>query len=257
MDYIIADRVVLPEQEQRFFTENIAWLPHCYMPGRTRREIATQLTRGDCGLPQNTFVFCCFNNVFKILPETFASWLAILKATENSVLWLAEPNSAARDNLVRESESNGVAAARVIFAPHLPSLADHLSRLSLADLFLDSLPFNAHSTAIDALSAGVPVLTCMGATMAGRTCASIVTAAGLPELVTRSRSEYEQAATEFCRNPVMLRAVRTTLAQSRNGSPLFDMNLFMSHFETALTQMHNCTVSDSPPQSFSVPGHGR
>ncbi len=256
IDYIIADRVVVPDQEQCFFTEKIARLPHCYMPGHAQREIATQLTRGDCGLRDNAFVFCCFNNNFKILPETFASWMAILKETENSVLWLAEPNSAARDNLVREAESNGVAAARVIFAPHLPLLAEHLSRLSLADLFLDSLPFNAHSTAIDALSADVPVLTCMGTTMAGRTCASIITAAGLPELVTRSRSEYEQAATEFCRNPVMLRAVRTRLAQSRNASPLFDTKLFMSHFETALTQMHNCTVSGLPPQSFSAPGQG-
>lgn len=254
VDYVIADEIAVPEHEQHHFGEQLAYLPHCYMPGGPPRKIGAQITRGDCGLPDNAFVFCCFNNNFKILPETFASWMKILKATDESVLWLAEPNPAARANLVREIEKSGVSAARLIFAPHLPSFADHLSRIALADLFLDTLPFNAHSTAIDALSAGVPVLTCVGNTMAGRTGASVITSAGIAELVTASRTEYEQTAIRLCQNPTTLRAIRSRLGESRQDSPLFNMTLFMAHFEAALTEMHNRAARGLPPRTFSVIG---
>ena len=200
MDYILADRVVIPEREQHHYSEKIVYLPDTYLASDGRRTIAPAPSRAEAGLPEHGFVFSSFNQTYKFTPEVFAVWMRLLRAAEGSVLWLPEGNDAARRNLTRAAESHGVARERLIFAPHLPSAEQHLARLSLADLFLDTLPSNAHSTASDALWAGLPLLTCMGSTFAGRVAASLLGAIGLPELVTESIAAYEAMALNLARD---------------------------------------------------------
>jgi protein O-GlcNAc transferase len=251
MDYIVADRIVIPENEQHYYTEKIAWLPGGYLPwGENRLPRGRSSSRADAGLPENAFVFCCFNGNYKILPAMFASWMAILRATEGSVLWLADPNLAARANLRREAERDGVAADRLIFAPHVSTFTEHLNRLGAADLFLDTAPFNAHSTAIDVLSAGVPVLTCAGSTMAGRAGASLLAAVGLLELIAGSLQDYERTAIALAHDAGALAAIRQKMA-----GPLFDIKAFTRQFEAALCEMHNQGAIGLPPHSFAVSGN--
>jgi protein O-GlcNAc transferase len=208
------------------------------------------LSRADAGLPESAFVFCCFNGNYKILPAIFASWMAILRATEGSVLWLADPNPAARANLRREAERHDVVADRLIFAPHVASFTEHLKRLGAADLFLDTLPFNAHSTAIDALLASVPVLTCAGNTMAGRAGASLLAAVGLPALIAGSMQDYERTAIALAHDAGALAAIRQKMAGA-----LFDIKAFTRQFEAALSEAHNRRSIGLPPHSFAVSGH--
>jgi protein O-GlcNAc transferase len=179
IDYIIADRVVLPPEDQAFFSEQVVYLPDCYQPNDDRREIAERTpTRGECGLPERDFVFCCFNNNYKITPDFFDIWMRLLRSVPDSVLWLYEANLLVKANLAREAEARGVAPGRLVFAPKLGP-AEHLARQRLADLFLDTLPYNAHTTASDALWVGLPVLTCTGNTFAGRVATSLLRAIGL------------------------------------------------------------------------------
>ncbi len=251
MDYIVADRIAIPESEQHYYAEKIAWLPGCYLPcGQDRLPGGWSSPRDDTGLPEHAFVFCCFNGNYKILPAIFASWMATLRATKGSVLWLADPNPAARANLRREAERHGVVADRLIFAPHVASFTEHLKRLGAADLFLDTLPFNAHSTAIDALSAGVPVLTCAGNTMAGRAGASLLAAVGLPELVAELMQTYERTAIALAHDAGALAAIRQKIA-----TPLVELKAFTRQFEAALSEMHNRRSIGLPPQSFAVSGN--
>jgi len=188
-------------------------------------------------LPPTGFVFCCFNTVYKILPSSFDCWMRLLKTIEGSVLWLMEGNPAAVANLQQEAQQRGVDPQRLIFASRLPSLADHLSRYRLADLFLDTLPYNAHTTASDALWAGLPVLTCLGQSFASRVAASLLNAIHLPELVTRSPVEYEALALELATNPQKLAAIRAKLDGERLTAPLFDTPLFTRHLEAAYSAM--------------------
>jgi predicted O-linked N-acetylglucosamine transferase (SPINDLY family) len=180
--------------------------------------------------------------------------MAILRAAENSVLWLAQPNSAAQANLKREMVRAGIADDRLIFAPRVESFEDHLKRIAAADLFIDTLPFNAHSTAIDALSAGVPVLTCSGATMVARAGASVLSAIELPELIAGTIEDYERMAIGFAQDRRGLAAAREKLLRNRMRTPLFDEKLFARHFEAALTEMHARHVSGLPTRSFAVSG---
>jgi predicted O-linked N-acetylglucosamine transferase (SPINDLY family) len=249
IDYIIADRVVLPVEHQAFFAEKIAWLPNCYLPGGGQSPPGA-CTRALAGLPDAGFVFCSFNNNFKILPETFACWMAILGSVDDSVLWLAEPNPIARTNLTREAERYGIASGRLIFAPHVPAFDDHLKRLAAADLFLDTWPFNAHSTAIDALNAGIPVLSYAGFGMAGRAGASLLAAAGLSDLIAHSAQQYQGIAIELARNPTQLLALKGQLLQSRQSAPLFDSTGFARQFESALAEMHARQKAGQQPASF-------
>ncbi len=250
IDYTIADPIVIPESEQHQYSGKIARLQNCYLPcGRDRAPPDQPSSRASAGLPENAFVFCCFNGCYKILPAIFASWMAILRATDGSVLWLSDPNPAARTNLGREAERQGVAPDRLIFAPYLPSFAGHLKRLTAADLFLDTLPFNAHSTAIDALLAGVPVLTCAGTSMAGRAGASLLSAAGVPELIAQSMQDYEPMAIGLARGTGTLAAIRRKI-----GAWRFDIKAFTRRFEAALSEMHNRHAMGLPAQSFTVPG---
>jgi len=222
IDYIVADATVLPREDFGNFNEKAGWLPDSYQVCDVRRPISEPApTRAQCGLPEGAFVFCCFNAAYKITPETFQSWMRLLAAAENSVLWLASPNPTAAVNLRAAAQVSGIAPDRLIFAPRVPSIADHLARHRQADLFLDTLPYNAHTTAADALRAGLPVLTCLGSTFAGRVGSSLLNAVGLPELITTSFADCEALALRLVREPALLAALRRKLAQNRNTTPLF------------------------------------
>ncbi len=238
IDYIVADATVIPEQHRTFYSEEVVWLPDCYLITDDRRVIAQRTpSRSECGLPEDGFVFCCFNNTYKLGPETFGVWMRLLTATPGSVLWLSEANATAQANLRREAEQSGVAASRLIFASRLPDVADHLARQRQADLFLDTLPYNAHTTACDALWAGVPLLTCLGTTFVGRVAASLLKAIGLDELITHSLADYEALALKLAHDPTALAALRERLARNKTSFPLFDTARTTRQIETAYTMM--------------------
>jgi len=238
INYIIADEIVIPESAARYYSENVVRLPDSYQANDTNRPIARATpSRGEAGLPKEGFVFCCFNNTYKILPTIFDIWMRLLLGVEGSLLWLLEDNLSAMRNLRREAEERGVAASRLVFAPRLPP-DEHLARHALADLFLDTLPYNAHTTASDALWAGLPVVTCIGNTFAGRVAASLLKAACLPELITESLAAYEALALNLARDPGALSALKTKLAQNRDTCPLFDTARFTRNLEAAYIAMH-------------------
>ncbi len=234
IDYIIADRIVIPEDQHEFYSEKIAYLPSSYQVNDAKRSIADRaFTRTELGLPLTGFVYCCFNNNYKITPRVFDSWMRILKQVEGGVLWLLEGNAKAASNLRKEAVARGVDAERLIFANHMP-LPDHLARHRLADLFLDTLPYNAHTTASDALWAGLPVLTCLGETFAGRVAASLLNAIGLPELISATLEAYEQMAIDLATQPENLAVIKRKLAENRRGTPLFDTKLFHQTYRSRL-----------------------
>jgi predicted O-linked N-acetylglucosamine transferase (SPINDLY family) len=256
MDYIIADRVVIPEDQQRFYEEAVVTLPGCYQVNDDRgREIAPKPTRLEAGLPElpsgsvgNGFVFCNFNQSYKLTPETFASWMRILRRVDGSVLWLLDAVAPFASNIRGHAEAHGVAPERILFAPDRPP-ARHLARLSLADLFLDSLPYNAHTTASDALWAGVPLVTRLGHAFPGRVAASLLQAAGLPELITESQHDYETLAVKLATDPAALAAVKQKLT---HNSPLFDTDLFRRRIEMAYEKMWQAWLAGEKPSGFSV-----
>jgi len=236
IDYIIADAFIVPPEAAHDFSECVGYLPDCYQPNDTRREIADAPNRAACGLPADGFVFCAFNNSFKITPQFFAIWIRLLNSTPGSVLWLLESNPLVSSNLRAAAAAAGIDPARLVFAPIVPHL-QHLARHRQADIFLDTLPCNAHTTASDALWAGLPVVTCAGATFAGRVAGSIVGAAGLPELVTHSPADYENLALALTREPRRLAALRNRLSVDRRNLPLFDMRKRARELESLYGQM--------------------
>jgi predicted O-linked N-acetylglucosamine transferase (SPINDLY family) len=252
IDYIVADRIVIPEEHAVGYNESLVYLPDTYQCNDRKRQIATMApTRSEAGLPDHGFVFCSFNKNFKIAPETFDCWMRLLETMQDSVLWLYHSNASAARNLRREAEKRGVAQERLIFAESL-SNADHLARHRLADLFLDTLPYGAHTTASDALWAGLPVLTCLGRSFAGRVGASLLHAVGLLEMVTGSLEEYEARALSLARDPAALAAVKAKLARNRETYPLFDTARFTRHLEAAYTTMIERHREGRSPVSFSV-----
>jgi predicted O-linked N-acetylglucosamine transferase (SPINDLY family) len=233
----MADPTVIPAGDCACYSEQVVWLPDSYQVNDSRRPISECTpTRQECGLPQTGFVFCCFNNVYKITPAIFGIWMRLLSATGNSVLWLFAPNSTAAANLRREAEQRGVSPERLVFADRADP-ADHLARHRHADLFLDTLPYNAHTTASDALWAGVPVLTCIGATFAGRVAASLLKAVGLDELITHSLRDYETLARKLAGDESRLAALKDRLVRHRTTYPLFDTGRFVRHIEAAYVTM--------------------
>ena len=253
IDYIIADKIVIPAEHKRFYTEQIVTLPHSYQCNDSNRQIAEYTpTRAAAGLPDRGFVFCCFNNVSKITPEIFELWMRLLKDVDGSVLWLLEANNDATRNLKREAETRSVSSERLIFAP-LTNLPDHLARHRLADLFLDTLPYGAHTTASDALWAGLPLLTCLGTTFPGRVGASLLQALGLPELIAESLADYERLALAFARDAPALAALKAKLARNRESEPLFDTKRFTRALEAAFAHMHDRHKNSLPPMHFAVP----
>ena len=252
IDYIVADSHVIPQNQVEFYTEEIAFLPHCYQANDRKRIVGDRkFSRAEIGLPDMEFVFCCFNNNFKILPDLFDSWMAILGQVEGSVLWLLEDNARAAENLGQEAAARGVDPGRLVFAKRMP-LADHLARHRLADLFLDTLPYNAHTTASDALWAGLPVLTRTGETFAGRVATSLLNAIGLPELATRTREDYEGLAIELATHPERLASIKDKLAHNRLTTPLFDTQLFTRHIESAYRAMYERYQAGLPPEHLYV-----
>ena len=252
IDYILADPTIIPDDQKAFYAEQVVWLPDAYQVNDNSRRISEHTpTRRECGLPKSAFVFCCFNNTYKIMPEIFDIWMRLLRATENSVLWLLEANAAAVANLRQEAEKRGVSSQRLVFAPKI-SVADHLARHQHADLFLDTLPYNAHTTASDALWAGLPLLTCAGSTFAGRVAGSLLKAAGLPQLVTRSLGDYEALALRLARDRAFLNSLKTRLKRSRESCSLFNTQCSTRHIEAAYIAMWRTHRQGRPPASFAV-----
>jgi predicted O-linked N-acetylglucosamine transferase (SPINDLY family) len=252
VDYIVADRIVIADEHRPYYAEKVVTLPDTYQCNDNKRLIAERTpTRAEADLPEGAFVFCCFNNSSKLLPETFGLWMRVLSQAENSVLWLLETNPAAARNLKHEAEARGVAADRLIFAPRA-NPPEHLARHRLADLFLDTLPYGAHTTASDALWAGLPVLTLLGKTFAGRVGASLLHAVGLPELVARSPGEYEALALGLARNADALAALKAKLMHNRDACPLFDTARFARNLEAAFTTMWKRQQRGERPDHFAV-----
>ncbi len=252
IDYIIVDPFVVPSSQQPFFSERLVYLPGSYQVNDGRREVAKARTsRQDCGLPSEDLVLCSFNNSYKISPVFFDIWMRLLRSVPGSVLWLLEPNELVKGNLRSEAEKRGVDPGRLVFAP-LVSSAEHLGRHRHADLFLDTLPCNAHTTASDALWAGLPVLTCSGGTFAGRVAGSLLTAIDMPELVTGSLEEYEQLALALARDPQRLIALRQKLENNRDASALFDLPKLTGNIEAAYARMWQAWLSGQKPAAFSI-----
>jgi predicted O-linked N-acetylglucosamine transferase (SPINDLY family) len=252
IDYLIADATLIPEGTRPHYSEKIAYLPHSYQVNDTKRVISDRaFTRSELGLPTDGFVFCCFNNNFKITPQTFDRWMRILKAVAGSVLWLLEDNPHATRNLKKEAAVRGVDPGRLIFGGRLP-LPEHLARQRLADLFLDTLPCNAHTTASDALWAGLPVLTLMGNSFAGRVAASLLGAMELPELIATTAEDYERLAIDLGSNPSKLSAIKDKIATNRMRAPLYNTALFTRNLEKAYTQIHERHLDGLAPDHLFV-----
>jgi len=252
MDYIIADQTLVPEQSRRHYVEKIVYLPGSYQVNDRKRAIADRaFTRTELGLPESAFVFCCFNNNFKILPETFDVWMRILHRVSGSVLWLFGDNPIAASNLRREAASRGVDAERLIFAGHI-ALPDHLARHRAANLFLDTWPCNAHTTASDALWAGLPVLTCPGESFASRVAASLLSAVGMPELIAATPRDFEDLAVALAGDCARLAVLTQRLTERRRTAPLFDTGLYARRLESAYQLMCARQRAGVPPEHLFV-----
>ena len=253
MDYIVADDRVIPPDNRRYYTEKVVYLPNCYQANDRKKKIETvDLNRAAHGLPEQGFVFCCFNNNYKIVPEVFDTWMRILKQVDGSVLWLIEDSELAASNLRREATAREVSADRLVFAKRIP-LSNHLARHRQADLFLDTLPYNAHTTASDALWAGLPVLTCLGQTFAGKVGASLLNAIGLPELITTTPRAYELMAIDFAKHPEKVTSIKNKLADNRLRTPLFDTDQFTKHIEAAYSAMYERLKAGLAPDHIIIP----
>ncbi len=251
-DYMIADKTVIADEARRHTAEKVVYLPHSYQPNDTSRIASERVfSREELGLPPAGFVFCCFNNTFKITPGIFDIWMRILKRVDGSVLWLLEDNPTAAVNLRREAERRGVTPDRLVFAGRAPQ-DEHLARQRAADLFLDTLPYNAHTTASDALSTGLPLLTCRGEAFAGRVGASILGALDLPELITATEEDYETRAVALATEPRLLTDIKRRLAENRATAPLFNVGLTARHIEAAYAAMYERYQADQPPEDIHV-----
>jgi predicted O-linked N-acetylglucosamine transferase (SPINDLY family) len=251
IDYMVADRFVIPEAHAADYAENLVMMPSTYYVNDRRRPVAATPPRHELGLPRDAFVFCCFNQTYKILPQVFAAWMRMLAAVPGSVLWLLEGSPRSTQNLRREAQAQGVAPERLVFAPKLP-LDKHLGRARAADLFLDTAPYNAHTTATDALWVGVPVLTRAGETFVSRVAGSLLGAVGLPELVTHSIADYEALALRLAGSPDMLGALRNRLTANLTSARLFDTPAFVSNLEEAYLRMWALYAAGEAPRRIDL-----
>ncbi|MEA3212591.1 MAG: protein O-GlcNAc transferase [Chthoniobacter sp.] len=252
LDYLITDRVVSPPERAGDFDERLVWMPHSYLVNDHQHPIADRpATRAECGLPAQGFVFCCFNNSYKIEPEVFGDWMAILAEVPGSVLWLYASGASCEANLRREAEARGIAPGRLVFVGRRP-IAEYLAQHRLADLFLDTHVYNGHSTVSLALWAGLPVLTCPGSTFASRVGASVLAAAGLSGLIAADRADYRRLAVSLARDPEALRRLRATLAEGRDTCPLFDAPRFARNLERAYRAMWDRYASGRPPEPIAI-----
>jgi predicted O-linked N-acetylglucosamine transferase (SPINDLY family) len=252
MDYVLADRFVLPQEHQAFYSEKVVYLPDSYQANDSNRKIAQSTpTRPEIGLPESGFVFCSFNNTYKFTPAMFDIWMSLLEKVPGSVLWILKDNAAAGQNLKKEASARGIEPRRLIFAPRV-EIAEYRARCRLADLCLDTLPYNGHGTTSDMLWAGLPVLTCAGTAFAGRVGGSLLHAMELPELVTHNLKEYETLALRLAGDPVFLGSLRDRLGRSRLTAPLFDAGRFRRHLESAYTTMWEIWQRGEQPRTFAV-----
>jgi protein O-GlcNAc transferase len=252
IDYIVADPVIIPEDKRQHYSEQIIYLPHTYQPTDNKRIISDKvITREDVGLPKDGFVFCCFNNNYKISSQEFDIWMRLLQKVEGSVLWLLKSNKWAEQNLKREAEARGVNADRLIFAEKLPQ-AEHLARQNLADLFLDTFNVNAHTTTSDALWAGLPVITKLGKGFAARVAGSLLHAVGLPELVNETEEQYEALALELATSPERLNQIKAKLAENRLTQPLFDTEQYTRYLETGYKMAFERFLNGQAPEHVYV-----
>ena len=239
IDYLIADCTLIPKDKQHYYSEKIVYMPNSYQVNVSKRSVAeTSLLRHELGLPNKGFVFCCFNNNYKITPSTLTGWMRILAAVDDAVLWLFENNATTTENLKKEAMKFGINEDRLVFATHMP-VEEHLNRIKQADLFIDTLPYNAHTTTSDALRMGLPVLTCMGNSFASRVAASLLNAINLPELITTTQEQYESLAIELATHPKQLKIIKDKLANNLSTAPLYDTPLFTRHLESAYLTMYD------------------
>jgi predicted O-linked N-acetylglucosamine transferase (SPINDLY family) len=253
IDYLIADRVIIPEQYQAYYLEKKVYLPNSYMVDDSSRLPSNQsFQRSDFGLPESGVIFCCFNNSYKFNPPRIASFAKILAGTPNSVLWVSENNASFQKNLLAEFNKLGIPESRIIFAGRIEALADHLARYRVADLFLDTSPYNAHTTAVDSLKAGTPVISLAGKTYASRAGASLLTAIGLPELITSSEEEFIKLAIVLGNDPLALSSLKERLKANYQMMPLFNSKRFCSHLESAYQEMHRKDLNNLPPADIFI-----
>jgi protein O-GlcNAc transferase len=252
MDYIIGDRIVIPAEERQHYREKVVWLPDTFQANDSMKRVSAHpVARAELGLPETAFVFCAFSNTYKITPTIFDTWMRLLRGVEGSVLWLLAGRTVVERNLRREAEARGISPDRLVFAQRV-DYAAYLSRYRLADLFLDTLPFNAGATASDALWAGLPVVTCSGEAFASRMARSLLNAIGLPGLAAPSLAEYEALALELAQNRGLLSAIKAKLVRNLTAYPLFDTGRFRRHIEAAYTTMWERYERGEPAASFAV-----
>ncbi len=251
-DYIIVDPVVVPEGSEQYYTEKAARIP-CMMPYDTRHSILDKKpSREAAGLPTEGFIFCSFNQCFKFTPEIFDSWMRILLKTPGSYLWISRQRESAMESFKQQAGARGVDPERIIFAPRVQSMSDHLARLQCADLFLDTFPYNAHTSAIDSLWAGVPLITRMGGTFASRLAGSLITSLGLTDLIVPDVAAYEDLAVDLATHPEKINALKERLAKNRSTHRLFNSKLYLQSYEKALTEMHERYQADLPPDLITI-----
>ena len=236
-DYLVADQTTIPEKNKIYYSEKIAYLTSYQVNDSTQPPPTTIFTRQDIGLPEKVFVFCCFNNTYKITPTSFDGWGRILEKVKGSVLLIYADNESAQINLTKEIALRGIDPSRLIFGKRLPK-PEYLARYRVADLFLDTHPYNAGTTASDALRMGLPVLTCMGKSFVSREAASVINAVNLPELITTTKEEYESLAIELATNPEKLKVIKDKLVSNLSTAPLYNTPLFTRHLESAYLTMY-------------------
>ena len=253
MDYIVADQHLIPPESQKHFNEEQLYLPNTYMPTDNSRELSNkEITRSELGLPDDAFVFCCFNNNYKISPNEFDIWMRLLTKVENSVLWLRQSNQFSIINIKNEAQRRNVDPSRLVFADKIP-MDEHLARQRFADLFIDTFVFNAHTTAAEALWAGLPVVTKIGSGFAARVAGSLLNAVGLPELITETEEDYEALILKLATNPTKLVEIKEKLATNRLTQPLFDTDLYTRHLENGYQQAYQNYFDGNLPQTIIVP----
>ena len=238
IDYIIADKNLIPKENQKYYSENIIYLPNTYQVRDSTQKISNKIfTKDELGLPKNSFVFCCFNQNYKITPSVFDIWMRLIKKVEKSVLWLIKDNDVAVYNLKKEAEKRGVKSDRIIFAKHMP-ISEHLARHKIADLFVDTFPYTAHTTCSDALWSGLPVITRTGQSFASRVAGSLLNAVNLKELITKTEKEYEDLILELAKNPKKLKEIKNKLKKNRLKEPLFNSKLYTKKIESAYKKIY-------------------
>jgi predicted O-linked N-acetylglucosamine transferase (SPINDLY family) len=252
LDYIIADKILIPKESQKHYSEKIVYLPDTYQANDSTKKIADKIfTREELGLPKDGFVFCCFNNNYKITPQVFDVWMRLLEKVENSVLWILSEDINISKNLKKEATIRGIDFNRIVFAERI-KMNEHLARQKVADLFIDTFPYTGHTTASDALWVGLPVLTRIGKSFASRVSASLLNAIGLSELVTNSEKEYEDLAIELAKNPPKLKEIKNKLKNNRNTKPLFNTQIFARNMEKAYSLMYERYLKNLPLDNIEI-----